>query len=306
MSYFNTSFSSLEDAWGENFSRKTKGKSVKSKDPICNLYNQRKRSSSIPYTQNKEEVEDVMYPTESYDKYHGYEDAHRYSRKPSRVSTYRSSLPTKKHPPPPSPEPYDSEEEHGSSTFRKRNVLPSHKKKPSVRRSTLTKNDHEKISLDRKRATNMDSLSKQKRGLHRGSRQKQLGVYEDSDSELDYAPYSDDDSSSIIEEEMDQYHLVRNKHQYSDSESDSDVESESEFEPENTTHELFKTKAKYDAEKEYASIMKENKFTTVSCKEQTNTLSKNTYADVLLFTITGILLIFIMEQFVQIGMKLKK
>jgi len=306
MSYFNTNFSSLEDAWGESFSRKSKGKTSKSNDPICNLYKQRKRNSSIPFTENKEPEFDVLYPTESYDKYYGYKDAHRYSRKPSRVSRYSSTLSSKKKKIQSSaPEPYDSDEERVSaSLFKKHTNLKETNKIPSIRRSNvMNKGIREEMEIDRKRAINFKSGKK----TEQQPRQQNVAYYEDSDSELDYSPYhSDNEEDGVIEEETDHYHIVRNKfNSYRGVDSDSDVASE--YDSDEDTHESFKTKATYDAEKEYNNLMNDNnKFTTVSFSDSSRKLSKNTYADVLLFTITGILLIFIMEQFVQIGMKLKK
>jgi hypothetical protein len=163
----------------------------------------------------------------------------------------------------------------------------------------MNKSIREEMEFDRKRATDLNS------GKTQPQHQK-VAYYEDSDSELDYSPYHSDEEYGVVEEETDKYHIVRrNKfNPYYGSDRDSDVASE--YDSDEDTHEFFKTKAKYDAEKEYNNLMKDNEFTTVSFTDSSRKLSKNTYADVLLFTITGILLIFIMEQFVQIGMKLKK
>lgn len=304
MSYFNTNFSSLEDAWGENFSKKPKEKNVaKTKDPICNLYNQRNRSTSMPFTENKHKEQEVIYPTESYDKYYGYKDAYKYSRKPSRISNYKSSLPSKNSVS--SPDPYDSQEEHVTpfNHFQNKSAT-SKKRKPSVRRSSLTKKDHSKINRDIKRAEQMQRSRTQV--LHHS--------YDDSDSDFDYSHHSDDDVQSIIEEEIEHYHTVRNTPLYSEYDSDSDVESELDNDDmcANTNDEpLAKTssypkKNKFELEKEYESILKDNTFTNLSVHKRSPKLHKNNYMDILLFTITGILLIFIMEQFVQIGIKLKK
>ena len=300
MSYFNTNFSSLEDAWGENFSKKPKEKNVKTKDPICNLYNQRKRSTSKPFTDNKHEEQEVIYPTDSYDKYYGYKDAHKYSRKPSRVNNYKSSLPSKKSFY--SPDPYDSQEEHVTPfNLSQRKSSVSKTNKPSVRRSSLTKKDHSKINRDIKRAEQMIRS------------RTHASAYEEYDSDLDYSHYSDDDVQSIIEEEIEHYHTVRNTPSYSEYDSDSDVESELDNDDvyAKTNESLTKPSSyikntKFELEKEYESILKDNTFTNMSVHKRSPKLHKNNYMDILLFTITGILLIFIMEQFVQIGIKLKK
>lgn len=90
MSYLNINYSTLEDAWGKNFEKKKKHTS---KD-ICNLYNKRHSPIYKPYktTQASSHVHPI-YADEDYTKYYGYKDGRPFSRTPKSVAKYKVNIP---------------------------------------------------------------------------------------------------------------------------------------------------------------------------------------------------------------------
>ena len=79
MSYYNINYSTLEDAWGENFEHKKK---TKKKDPVCQLYSQRNNKIHKPYKSVHESTHiKPIYTDENQIKYYGYEDGMPYNMK---------------------------------------------------------------------------------------------------------------------------------------------------------------------------------------------------------------------------------
>ena len=79
MSYYNIKYSTLEDAWGENFEHKKK---TKKKDPVCQLYSQRNNKIYKPYKSVHESAHiKPIYTDENYIKYYGYPDGMPYNMK---------------------------------------------------------------------------------------------------------------------------------------------------------------------------------------------------------------------------------
>lgn len=79
MSYYNINYSTLEDAWGENFEHKKK---TKKKDPVCQLYSQRNNKIHKPYKSVYESTHiKPIYTDENQVKYYGYEDGMPYNMK---------------------------------------------------------------------------------------------------------------------------------------------------------------------------------------------------------------------------------
>ena len=83
----NTNYSTLQDAWGDDFIIKKKSvKKTQRKDPLCELYAHQYKKKVFPYTDRPRKSKTPKYPTqftlnqEDYDKYYGYQDARQYSR----------------------------------------------------------------------------------------------------------------------------------------------------------------------------------------------------------------------------------
>lgn len=80
MTVINTSYTSLEDAWGSNFDveqkkPKKKSKSSKSSDPLCELYGKRYKKARKPYTATKERSRYTAYRGGvDTTNYHGFRD----------------------------------------------------------------------------------------------------------------------------------------------------------------------------------------------------------------------------------------
>lgn len=93
MSYLNINYSTLEDAWGSNF-EKSKKKSKQSH--LCNLYQKRNNRVYKPYktVQDSTHIRPI-YEDEDYTKYHGYKDGRPYSRKANRLAKYNLEFPYK-------------------------------------------------------------------------------------------------------------------------------------------------------------------------------------------------------------------
>ena len=85
MTIINTGYSTLQDAWGEDFNKKKKTKKTKT-DPLCDLYSKQYAKSLPPYTTSKKHTTSPNYPKEfklnqhDYDKYYGYSDAKQFQR----------------------------------------------------------------------------------------------------------------------------------------------------------------------------------------------------------------------------------
>ena len=92
MSYFHNSYSTLQDAWGDDFSKK---KQKKKSNSVCNLYESRNAPVTKPYVSKAQKSkgsdqlnnEDEHY----YDKYYGYSDAHKYSNRRNQTNKYNKN-----------------------------------------------------------------------------------------------------------------------------------------------------------------------------------------------------------------------
>lgn len=230
MSFVNINYSTLEDAWGENFNNKTKKSKVKKVevDPICALYGKRYTKAPPPYARRRRE--DRVAPTfdtdEEYRKYYGYNDA--------RVKkVFSAEIPSG----------YITEEDL---------VAP----KPR--------------------------LSKQPRA-HRAPRKP---VYVDEPS-FQFVEHEDQEDSYALEE-----------HESNSAPADIDAYlSESDEEEEHDPEPIKRVSTRpfrgdvFEEEEQFIP--------------RTDIIRERMYLEMGLFTISGILMIFMMEQFIQIGMKLK-
>lgn len=89
MSYLNINYSTLEDAWGRNFDKK------KRESNVCELYNRRHAGTYKPYkTVMESDFIKPIYTDDNYIKYHGYKDGRPYGRPRHRISKYDVTLPS--------------------------------------------------------------------------------------------------------------------------------------------------------------------------------------------------------------------
>jgi len=110
MSFINITYSTLEDAWGENFdtSKKAKkSKKTRATDPLCALYSKRYDKIEHPYDKRPVQRSPPPIAKEKYRKYYGYSDRPRRYKAtipppPCGYRTEEEDEPTVISPPPPS------------------------------------------------------------------------------------------------------------------------------------------------------------------------------------------------------------
>ena len=230
MSFVNINYSTLEDAWGENFNNTTKKSKAKKVevDPICSLYGKRYTKAPPPYARRRRE--DRVAPTfdtdEEYRKYYGYNDA--------RVKkVFTAEIPSG----------YITDEE----------VVVSKPRSPKQIRPRRA--PHKPVYVDEPR----------------------FQVVEPEDQEEPYA--LEEHESNSAPADIDAYL--------------SESEEEEEHEPEHL---------KRASTRPFRDVFEEEEESFVP---RTDIIRERMYLEMGLFTISGILMIFMMEQFIQIGMKLK-
>jgi hypothetical protein len=244
-------YSTLEEAWGENFNKPKKSKKQEI-DPICKLYNKRLNKVYPPYKISKDDDEPsykkVNYIDKNHEKYYGFRDGRPYSRKYKKITKKPVDLRVNA---------YDSEEENDYLTVKK-------KKQPKKKSYSLPVQQEElpskKFIHPDEEEFIMNNLIDDEEYVEEESKYISEPKYIESDEEFD--DYLDSD-----EESNEEYQKILQE----------DVDSEEE---------------------------EESPFKVINKKKKFKKNDKH-YLDMGIYTISGIILIFIMEQFIQIGMKLK-
>lgn len=333
MSYLNINYSTLEDAWGSNFEKLNR----KKQNNVCNLYNNgRKARVEKPYKTVRESAHiKPIYDEENYVKYHGYKDGNPYSRKHNKLSKYNLEFPYKKRTVPIKSNVYVSDEEeetyligeefeeeiednYGSA---KPKVKPQKfKKSPPLIRTNFSYIDEE----DQDDSSNQPVVPKH-------IMKKPIVIEEEDES--DYVlkkqvhssfrrkpkltvryplvqPEDDDPLEDIVagkppsldeEEEDDEFESY-----FKDPKEEQDDEDDEE-QYANVLRSIYEESI-IDAAS--GSIKKKNKKRSTEEEEEfvmptRKKQQERIFLDIILYTISGIILIFIMEQFIQIGMKIK-
>lgn len=247
MSFVNINYSTLEDAWGENFARSKKHRPRKVEpDPICALYGKRYNKPPPPYARRRREdakLAPSFETDEEYRKYYGYKDA--------RVkAVYTAEIPNG----------YMTEEEECYEPKRK---PPSKARRSSARATSPPpavyleeETPYEPIDLTKRSPPMHEYVAPGSNSVAPGSNSKDIDAYL---------------SESEHEEEEEEYYPV--------------VEEEKRVRP-----------------KLFQRVFEEEEHCNDS---RSDIMRERMYLEIGLFTISGILMIFMMEQFIQIGMKLK-
>ncbi|QOI90275.1 hypothetical protein QKU58_gp056 [Pyramimonas orientalis virus] len=335
MSYLNINFSTLEEAWGTNFEKSKKNK----EHNVCNLYNKRNSNTYKPYKTlvDSKHIKPI-YEDDSYIKYHGYNDGRPYSRKSNKLSKYKLQFPYKK------PiyatreeeenegldENIQSEEEYEESFLPiKPNVKVNQygnynasktKKLPPLMRTDFSyiDEDHSSPMLMMKRPIVMEedtvaSSQELRKRVHPSFKKSntlsnQL-VQPDDDfvgtpiQTTQFAPTTilDTDDS---DDEFEAYLKPMRNIRYEEEEEDNENQYMKVLQTVNEemlqrTDKHRRTKSRTFREEEEEE---EEDYKLPIYKKRRN---ERIYLDLSLYTISGIILIFIMEQFIQIGMKIK-
>jgi hypothetical protein len=327
MSYLNINYSTLEDAWGSNFEKTKKKKESSS----CGLYNKRNQKTHKPYKTlvDSKHIRPV-YDDENHIKYHGYEDGRPYSRKGNKLSKYNLQYPYKK---PVVSNQYiddeafgeedeinDEEEDYNEETYEKafQPIKPIVKmRKPALYKepkaqsapkfirtnfSYINEEDDDDASptMITKRPIVMEEddefgmmvdTTHLRKKVHPSFNKSKI-LHETKPSQM-LNEDSDDEFESyltVVEEEEDddnQYLKVLRT-----------VQEEMDVTPDRTKWTKRKTVSFEDEEEEE----EEEQFEYMLPLKRKN---DRIYLDLVLYTISGIILIFVMEQFIQIGMKIK-
>ena len=340
MSYLNINYSTLEDAWGSNFEKSKK----KKQSDVCNMFNKKKSTKTLrPYKSFQESSHiKPIYEDDDYTKYYGYKDGRPFSRRKNKLSKYNLKFPYKR---PQSVSNYyisdeedideeniDEEEEYiYEESFRpikpiiqSKNTFKVSKKQPTLIRTNFSyideeyndnltykqpivieeENDqdeyiHEEVPTNLKKRIN-PSFKKQTK------RQLPLTQPEDDDE------YDDDYFSKVTtrtfeknyesDEEFDTYLSTKKKQQYVYDEDDDNDEynriMQSVYEEEHPP----KRKIKHTTTEGLEEEEDDRSFKIGTSKKE---MTERVFLDLMLYTISGVILIFIMEQFIQIGMKIK-
>lgn len=260
MSAINMHYSTIEDAWGSNFSQSVKKKHGKKRsggdavkmveDPICELYGKRHTLPAPPFQSTKKGMRSHGAPyTEEYNpnnyrKYYGYDDFDGFVNEEQTM-------------PKPS-----------------RSVRESRKYKVSVPSYQSGYHTEEEMDNDHTGAMMPKYVRKPKRMMQKKPKSHIKTMYEidsylsDSEEESQDLSYYDKPQSYAIEEEVEEEVIGKQKYRN-----------------------MYPT---------YAEEEEETYIYTNNCMDE------RMYLDAGIFTISGIMLIFILEQFVQIGIGLQK
>jgi hypothetical protein len=337
MSYLNINYSTLEDAWGSNFEKANR----KKQSNVCNLYNNgRKARVEKPYKTIRESAHiKPIYDEENYVKYHGYKDGNPYSRKHNKLSKYNLEFPYKKRQVPIKSNVYVSDEEqedyylieeeiedYYEST--KPKVKPQKfKKSPPLIRTNFSyideedQNDTSNQPIVPKRRTKKPIVIEEedendyilKKQVHSSFRNKPKRTIRRPfvQPEDDYPPedivagisHSLDEEEEPEDDEFESYF----KNPMEEQEQDDDDNEEDEAQYASVLRSIYEesindaVSASWKNKSKKRSTEEEEEFVMPTRKKQ----QERIFLDLILYTISGIILIFIMEQFIQIGMKIK-
>lgn len=308
MSYLNINYSTLEDAWGKNFEKKQK----KNSKDLCNLYNKRHAGIYKPYktTQDPTFVKPI-YSDEDYVKYYGYKDGRPFRKNNKNITKYKVNIPFTKnnlYKEPIITNNYISDEEE------------DYEEQPVPKKYSMKKNEkcnQPYIRTPFSYIDNDDTTYKQ-----RTTKYPILVEQEDDDDE--YGEYNLQEADLENEPPNELQASNPNKHLFEIDYDDDDFDSY--FKPSDFNgadiETSFDTKYMKKGCKNNDSVDSEehddqyNKMIRSTLRETyTDPIVKDfkkpkinkekIHLDLALYTISGIVLIFILEQFIQIGMKIK-
>ena len=329
MSYLNINYSSLEDAWGSNFE-----KSKKKKHPdVCNVYNKRNSTKTLrPYKSFQESSHiKPIYEDDNYTKYYGYKDGRPFSRKSNKLSKYNLKFPYKRasisnhyiSDEEDVGEEYINEEEENiyEESFEpikpiiqsKNTFKRASPKQPTLIRTNFSYIDEERNdNLTYKRPIVIEeendnedyiqeevssNLRKRVSPTFKQRARKHIPLTQPEVEDEDY--FTNIHTNYESEEEFDTYLSTKKKqpvyHEDDDDEYNKIIQSVYE---EHTQKKRYKHIADEELEEE---DLDEN----FKIKTSKKKMKERVFLDLMLYTISGIILIFIMEQFIQIGMKIK-
>lgn len=317
MSYLNINYSTLEDAWGGNFEKKIKNKTKNNSKDLCDLYKKRHSGIYKPY-KTVQEPSDIkpIYSEEDYVKYHGYKDGRPFSKKNTHSTKYKVDLPFENQAEPIITNNYTSDEDDYS------NDNDIRKFKNTIDHNKCNKSNQQYIRTPFSYIDNDDTSYKKRTTKY------PILVQQEDDDDEEYT------NTHLLEPEIDNHNpnelqpsnlTKNNQHLYEVDYNDDDFDSY--FKPSdlnnkgadidtNLSTKYMKKICDYVESEEnndqYDKIIRSTLRETYTdpyykdSYKKTKNNNEKIHLDLALYTISGIVLIFILEQFIQIGMKIKK
>ena len=332
MSYLNINYSTLEDAWGSNFEKSKK----KKHSDVCNVYNKRNSTKTLrPYKSFQESSHiKPIYEDDNYTKYYGYKDGRPFSRKSNKLSKYNLKFPYKR----PSisihyisdeedvDEEYINEEENiyeesfepikpiiqSRNTFKR----ASAKKQPTLIRANFSYIDEEHndnltykqpIVIEEENDDDdyiqeevSNNLRKRVSPTFKQRTRKHIPLTQ-PEEEDDEIYFSNIHTKYESDEELDTYLVTKKKPVYDEDDDEDDDEYNKIMKSVYEEH-TQKRSYKHISDEELEEEDFDGNFKIKTSKKK---MKERVFLDLMLYTISGVILIFIMEQFIQIGMKIK-
>ena len=313
MSYLNINYSTLEDAWGRNFEKKNK----KNSKDLCNLYNKRHSAIYKPYKTTQDPIHvKPIYSDEDYVKYYGYKDGRPFRKNNKNVTKYKVDIPFTKnnsYKEPVITNNYISDEEDDDD------VPPIKHKYPINKHNQKCNQPYMRTPFS---YIDNDDTSYKRRTV------KYPILVEQEDDNDEYEEYNrnlqEPDIENELPNDLQPSNSTQKKYLYEIDYNDDDFDSY--FTPSDFTGADIKTSFdsnhmkegckndeyihSEDNDEQYDKMIRSTLRETytdpiVSDMKKYKVSKEKIHLDLALYTISGIVLIFILEQFIQIGMKIK-
>ena len=322
MTIINTGYSTLQDAWGEDFNKKKKTKKTKT-DPLCDLYSKQYAKSLPPYTTSKKHTTSPNYPKEfklnqhDYDKYYGYSDAKQFQRTRKKLRHSNANNNKKKF----NIDGYldkqyiystvnNDEQEHNDYYYPHQNynvISRNNMKNSNKSNSKSHKNQH---------AKNIHKCHVSKLPNTEEKFERMYYPKQDTHDKNDYIEIDENLNDYLDEEQEETQQSRQHLNNMLDEELSNDLDEEDldeEHLDEEDLDEVHLDEEDLDEEdldeedldeEQYPHKIK--KYTLVKNKQLNKNQNERQFLDTAIYSLSGVILIFMMEQFVQIGVNMKK
>lgn len=277
MTLLSTSYTSLEDAWGSNFDhdhkkKKTKKISKKSTDPLCELYSKRYKKIKKPFYSKDSDMKENDYFNQIH-SFQGERDDNLYygykdddfTQMVNKERQQTNSL-------------YIDEEGHCIDTHNTPKKASKKKTKSKKKVSfNIEPQDEDDLYLERAVSTEEEEEELRDMGLSSQSFDDVVDSRQDSFDRIYSNVYEETDDEISFEEEVTKVH--------------------EESKSEKSISQLIEEEMKKNG---YLKAVQ-----SLNNDRPIEFVDERQYLDLLIYLFSGIILIFIMEQFIQIGIKMK-
>jgi hypothetical protein len=343
MSYLNINYSTLEDAWGSNFERNHKRQNNNNVCNLYKNRNA-KIEKPYKTVRDSTHIRPI-YDETNYVKYHGYKDGKPYARKHNKLSKYKLQFPYKRKPKVTSnmyisdeEEEYVNEEIDEEYIYEEsfEPIKPKIKKqqfkqqpplirsnfsyiddedafdpKPKHKKPIIIEEEDEETDHILKKQVNSSFKNKPKRNTVKHFVQPEDNVYEDISAPSAKHFSDDDDDDTDDDDDVNNNYGSDSEFEsylkdpiYEEEDTDDGQDDETVYN--NVIKAIYEesindNKKQHKSNKNIKKVIEEEDFIIPFKKKQ----QERVFLDLVLYTLSGIILIFILEQFIQIGMKIK-